>query len=100
MTGVAILRTPDVDKTADLAQALERDGMAVQRMSSDELAITGGTVERIGDAAFDRRMRVHSLSVMPATLEEGYLRLVEEQFEFRNATGPAGVPAEVGGVER
>ncbi len=88
VSDIVVLRTPDVAAAPGLTRALDRAGMSVAETSPGELEITGGTPARIGDAAFDEGMRVHSLSVTPATLEEGYLRLVEDAFEFRRADAP------------
>ncbi|MFT4287876.1 ABC transporter ATP-binding protein [Nocardioides sp.] len=80
---VILLRTPDAGAVPALVQALERSGMSVEQTAQGEFAITGGTAKAIGDAAFDQGVRVHSLSATPATLEDGYLRLVEDEFEFQ-----------------
>ncbi|BDZ47905.1 hypothetical protein GCM10025867_01460 [Frondihabitans sucicola] len=75
------LRSPDMDGPG-LADALRLEGMTVDAAGPGELSITGGTLERIGDIAFDADVRVHTLAETPVTLEEGYLRLVENEFEF------------------
>lgn len=90
VTDVVVLRTPDTAKIAEMARTLVREGMEVQQASTGTLSVTGGSVERVGEVAFEHGTRVHALSVTPATLEEGYLRLVEDEFEFRKPTSPTG----------
>jgi ABC-2 type transport system ATP-binding protein len=97
---VTVLRTPDLAGLGGLVEALEREGMSVERRGPGTLAMSGGTIERIGDIAFERGVRVHSLSSTPATLEEGYLRLVEEEFEFRRSAAPSGEAVAIGGAGR
>ncbi|THV28374.1 ATP-binding cassette domain-containing protein [Glycomyces paridis] len=97
---VTVLRTPDLAGLDGLVEALEREGMSAEREAPGTLSITGGSIERIGDLAFERGVRVHSLSSTPATLEEGYLRLVEDEFEFRRAATPAGETVAIGGAGR
>jgi ABC-2 type transport system ATP-binding protein len=81
-TSEVTLRLPDVAEQQRLIDGLHRDGMTVQVTVPGELSITGGSVERIGDLAFDAQVRLHTLAETPVTLEEGYLRLVQDEFEF------------------
>jgi ABC-2 type transport system ATP-binding protein len=81
-TSEVTLRLPDVDEQSRLIDRLHRDGMTVQVSAPGELSITGGSVERIGDLAFEAQVRLHTLEETPVTLEEGYLRLVKDEFEF------------------
>jgi ABC-2 type transport system ATP-binding protein len=76
------LRSPDVDELPRLINALRRDGMTVTPGAAGQLSVTGGSVERIGDLVFSTRLRLHTLAAAPVTLEEGYLRLVQDEFEF------------------
>ncbi|WP_029088814.1 ATP-binding cassette domain-containing protein [Brevibacterium album] len=85
--GAVVLRTPDLSGAGALAADLGRAGMSVDESQPGVLTITGGTAEGIGDAAYERGVRVHSLQAAPATLEDGYLRLVEDEFEFRRPAG-------------
>lgn len=39
-------------------------------------------IDRIGELAFAHGVQVHGLAEATATLEEGYLRLVQDEFEF------------------
>ncbi|MFT4136344.1 ATP-binding cassette domain-containing protein [Microbacterium sp.] len=80
---VVVLRTPDTGVVSSLVRTLQRSGMSVEQTGRGSFAITGGTADAIGDAAFEHGVRVHTLSATPATLEDGYLRIVEDEFEFR-----------------
>jgi ABC-2 type transport system ATP-binding protein len=44
-------------------------------------------VERIGDLAFDHRIRLHELTPAQASLEEAFMELTADSVEFR-AHGP------------
>jgi ABC-2 type transport system ATP-binding protein len=88
--GAVTLRSPDVGRLPGLIAALRREGMIVEESEPGELTVTGGSVERIGDRAFNARVRLHTLAAATVTLEEGYLRLVRDEFEFTSPTATAG----------
>jgi ABC-2 type transport system ATP-binding protein len=80
--GARTVHSPDTDELRRFAKVLRLDGMTVQEATLGRLSVTGGSLERIGDLAFDARIRLHGLAAKPATLEEAYLRLVSDEFEF------------------
>ncbi|GGU93063.1 ABC transporter ATP-binding protein [Actinomadura cremea] len=67
---------PDV-----LRRELVRAGMSVEP-AGEELIVVGGTMERIGDLAFEHRVRVHELSMRKASLEQAYMELTAASVEY------------------
>ncbi|MFD0902601.1 ABC transporter ATP-binding protein [Actinomadura sediminis] len=77
LTAVRV-RTPEPGL---LGRALERAGMSVEA-AGEELIVVGGTMEQIGDAAFENRVRVHELSMRKASLEQAYMELTAASVEY------------------
>ncbi|WP_178132650.1 hypothetical protein [Phytohabitans rumicis] len=78
------VRTPFAEALADRLAAAS---IAARRTGPDELAVTGATIERIGDLAYEAGVRLHELSRQDASLEEAYLELTAGSVEY--ATGTA-----------
>jgi ABC-2 type transport system ATP-binding protein len=77
-----VVRTPHA---GDFAARLRAAGIAVQRVGENALVATGGTVERIGDLAFEAGIRLHGLHTREASLEQAYQELTADSVEYRAA---------------
>ncbi|MFG1665908.1 ABC transporter ATP-binding protein [Streptomyces sp. Y7] len=76
------VRTPQPDV---LRRELLRLGMSVERgagSAPEELMVVGGTLEEIGDLAFQHRVPVHELSLRKASLEQAYMELTAASVEY------------------
>ncbi|MFI8214598.1 ABC transporter ATP-binding protein [Streptomyces sp. NPDC085932] len=76
------VRTPQPDV---LRRELLQLGMTVERSAGDapdELMVVGGTLEEIGDLAFQHRVPVHELSLRKASLEQAYMELTAASVEY------------------
>ncbi|MFE1291279.1 ABC transporter ATP-binding protein [Streptomyces sp. NPDC058751] len=76
------VRTPQPDV---LWRELLSLGMSVERGAGDapeELMVVGGTLEEIGDLAFQHRVPVHELSLRKASLEQAYMELTAASVEY------------------
>ncbi|RAG83839.1 ABC transporter ATP-binding protein [Streptacidiphilus pinicola] len=84
--GVSVrVRTPDA---AALAESVRAAGATVTRDGADVLLVTGLDSDRIGDLAFERRLRLHELAATTASLERAFMELTAESVEY--ATAEAG----------
>jgi ABC-2 type transport system ATP-binding protein len=81
------VRTPDAIRLAELITA---HGGHPLPDGTDALLVTGVTLDRIGDLAFDHGIRLHELSPMQASLEQAFMELTRDSVEFH-----AELPAEV-----
>ncbi|MDR3084276.1 MAG: ATP-binding cassette domain-containing protein [Streptomyces sp.] len=76
------VRTPQPDI---LRKELLGLGMSVDRSADgipEELIVVGGTLEEIGDLAFQHRVPVHELSLRKASLEQAYMELTATSVEY------------------
>ncbi len=64
-----------------LESALRGARVPVERSGHVDLLVAD-SAGAVGDRAFDLRIRLHGLSAVTSTLEEGYLRLVRDDVEF------------------
>jgi ABC-2 type transport system ATP-binding protein len=78
--GSVQVRGPDL---GPLAAALA--GHQISWKSTAELTVTGLSVERIGDLAYESGVRLHELRSVETTLEQAYLELTADSVEY---TGP------------
>jgi ABC-2 type transport system ATP-binding protein len=69
---VVRVRTP---RAGELAAALDRDGVRVQRVASDRLEITGTTAERVGMLAAELRIPILESTAEAANLEDVFFQL-------------------------
>jgi ABC-2 type transport system ATP-binding protein len=76
------VRMPDLAQRTAFAHLLEADGMDVDAAASGELRVRRGSLERVGDLAHHHGLRLHRLAEQAGTLEDGYLRLVEQASQF------------------
>jgi ABC-2 type transport system ATP-binding protein len=84
-----VVRSPQV---ADLVDVLHREGGQVETLDPGVVSVTGLDAQRIGDLAFESRIRLHELSNRVATLEEAFLEATEsaQEFEAHEITGRPG----------
>ncbi|TDB95808.1 ATP-binding cassette domain-containing protein [Micromonospora fluostatini] len=82
-TTAVVVRTPHA---GDLAGRLRAVGIGVERVGENELTVTGASVERVGDLAFEAGIRLHRLGTREASLEQAYQELTARSVEYR-ATG-------------
>ncbi|TDQ53030.1 ABC transporter ATP-binding protein [Actinorugispora endophytica] len=67
---------------ADLCEWLVSAGLDVRRPAENELIVTGGTIERVGDIAHQAGARLHELSPREASLEQAYQELTASSREY------------------
>jgi ABC-2 type transport system ATP-binding protein len=73
------VRTRDASALADAVQAA---GATVIRESEGVLLVGGLDSERIGDLAFEHRLRLHELSFTSASLERAFMELTADSVEY------------------
>jgi ABC-2 type transport system ATP-binding protein len=86
------VRTPDV---LACAEAIAADGGSVAPDGDGALLVTGLTMERIGDLAFDHGIRLHELAPLQASLEQAFMELTKDSVEFHAAEPGAAEPGAV-----
>ena len=74
------LRAPGI---AVLLPRLEAAGATVQATEDGSYVVSGLEPEVVGDLAFQAGTPVHELSRLEASLEEAFMELTKEDFEFR-----------------
>ena len=75
------VRSPQLDALADL---LAGAGIAFDRdADASALAVQGVAIEVVGDLAARNAIPLHELSTRQASLEDAYLRLTEDDVEYR-----------------
>ncbi|CCH16871.1 ABC transporter ATP-binding protein [Micromonospora lupini] len=82
------VRSPHPEGLATLAARLGAHGAIVEPAGPDELTVTGTTVDRIGDLAYELGVRLHELSPHGASLEQAFMELTADSVEY--AGGPTG----------
>ncbi len=82
------VRGPEVEDLHLLANRLLQEAADVTWRSSNELVVTGVSVERVGDLAHERHVRLHELRALEASLEEAYMELTAGSVEYGKT--PAG----------
>lgn len=81
-----LVRVPDDGEAFGFALRLREAGLVSEAAAPGELVVRGGSVEVVGDLAFTHGLRLHTLSTIPATLEDGYRRLVQDDIEYSTGT--------------
>lgn len=76
------VRSPQPAGLAALAGRLTAAGATVEPAGPDELTVTGATVERIGDLAYELGVRLHELSPHGASLEQAFMELTADSVEY------------------
>jgi len=80
---VVRVRTPHAD---DLMRLFPAAGITVRRTAPDALELEGVTAADIGDAAARAGLALHELTPVVGSLEDAYLRLTDDDVEYRTAT--------------
>ncbi len=83
------VRTPEPARLSDLVTA---DGGRVTSDGDGTLLVTGMGADRIGDLAFDHRIRLHELAALQASLEEAFMEMTRDSVEFQAAAAGQMVP--------
>jgi len=73
------VRTPDGPALAELVRGA---GGKVVPDQADGLLITELALDRIGDLAFDNRIRLHELAPLQASLEQAFMELTKDSVEY------------------
>jgi ABC-2 type transport system ATP-binding protein len=90
-SGAAVrVRTPSPDQ---LVLAIAAEGGSATADSDGTLLVRGMAVDKVGDVAFDKGIRLHELTTLRASLEEAFMELTADSVEYH-----AGVPAGVANV--
>jgi ABC-2 type transport system ATP-binding protein len=85
-SGAAVrVRTPSPDQ---LVLALASEGATASAQADGTLLVQGLTLDRVGDIAYDKSIRLHELTMVRASLEEAFMELTADSVEYH-----AGVPA-------
>jgi len=70
----------------ELAQALERAGGTVTKRDDGSLDVAGLDAPRIGDIALERRLGLHELTPVRASLEAAFMDLTKNSVQYRSAS--------------
>jgi ABC-2 type transport system ATP-binding protein len=94
-TNVVLVRSPQASQLRDL---LLGPDVTVTSKEAGLLEVRGVSAEAIGDLAFDNHVRLHSLAVQQASLEDAFMEMTRDSVEFHarttNDPGDRGVHAE------
>ncbi|MFG1947076.1 ABC transporter ATP-binding protein [Nonomuraea sp. NPDC048826] len=74
-----LVRTPHA---GDLAATLAAAGLETVRRGENELVVTGASVDRVGDLAFEAGVRLHELSPREPSLEQAFQELTVGSVEY------------------
>jgi ABC-2 type transport system ATP-binding protein len=84
------VRVPErADRTA-LRERLAAEAEQVESVT-DQLVVTGVSVERVGDLAHELGVRLHELHTHQASLEEAYMELTADSVQYGVQTAPGAV---------
>jgi ABC-2 type transport system ATP-binding protein len=78
------VRSPQVD---ELARIVAASGGTARPESDGALAVSGLSIDAVGDLAGDAGIALHELSPQLASLEEAFMELTHESVEFHADTG-------------
>jgi ABC-2 type transport system ATP-binding protein len=84
------VRSPHADALAEL---IAKGGGTVVRPPDGSLSITGMTAEAVGELAASKRVVLHELVLVQASLEEAFMELTEDSVDFR-APATDGAPSD------
>ncbi len=76
------VRTPDATRLAELVAGV---GGSAAPDGDNALLVTGLAVDRIGDLAFDNKLRLHELAPLQASLEQAFMELTRDSVEYHAA---------------
>ncbi len=77
------VRTPSAD---ELALAIAAEGGKATADGEGVLVVHGLTVDKVGDIAFDKSIRLHELATVNASLEEAFMELTADSVEYHAAS--------------
>ncbi|MFC9297293.1 ABC transporter ATP-binding protein [Streptomyces sp. NPDC057011] len=83
--GTVRVRGPESGALHGLVSALAGYAADVQWAGSNELIVTGATVEQVGDLAHEMGVRLHELRAVEASLEQVYMELTADSVEYGNS---------------
>ncbi|NBE85031.1 ABC transporter ATP-binding protein [Micromonospora rubida] len=84
------VRGPQPAGLAELARRLAGDGGVVEADGPHGLTVTGLTVDRVGDLAYELGVALHELTPVAASLEQAFMALTDGSVEY--AAAPADSP--------
>ena len=82
-SAVVRVRAPRAD---DLARLFTNPDVVVRRTAPDSLELEGVSAPEIGDAAAQAGIALHELTPVVGSLEDAYLRLTDDDVEYRTST--------------
>jgi len=74
-------------RAGELAEALERAGGKVTKREDGSLAVAGMDAPKIGDIALARRLGLHELTPVRASLEAAFMDLTKDSAQYRSPSG-------------
>ncbi|OXM54217.1 ABC transporter ATP-binding protein [Amycolatopsis alba] len=72
-------------QVTELAEALERAGGTVTKREDGSLTVIGLDAPQIGDIALERRLGLHELTPVRASLEAAFMDLTRDSVQYRSA---------------
>jgi ABC-2 type transport system ATP-binding protein len=81
--GVVRVRSPQLDTLGGLLSGAGIE--AIAEPDGSALSVRGAAIEVIGDLASRNGITLHELSTQRASLEEAYLKLTDDDVEYRTA---------------
>nr|WP_221471515.1 ATP-binding cassette domain-containing protein [Amycolatopsis umgeniensis] len=72
-------------QVTELAGVLERAGGTVAKLEDGSLNVVGLDAPRIGDIALERRLGLHELTPVRASLEAAFMDLTKDSVQYRSA---------------
>jgi ABC-2 type transport system ATP-binding protein len=82
-------------RAEELAEALERAGGKVTKREDGSLDVVGMAAPKIGDIALERRLGLHELTPVRASLEAAFMDLTKDSVQYRS---PKGTPEAEHGI--
>ena len=91
------VRTPAPD---ELVMAIAAEGGNATAGTDGTLTVQGMAVEKVGDIAFEKGIRLHELATIRASLEEAFMELTADSVEYRaEVCTPVGAGAGASGKD-
>ncbi|OON72506.1 ATP-binding cassette domain-containing protein [Streptomyces tsukubensis] len=87
-TGAVTVRGPEPEALRAFAGVLTDEGARVRESAPGELDVTGLGLERVGDLAHERHVRLHELRASGTSLESAYMRLTSDAVEYGQRPTP------------
>jgi ABC-2 type transport system ATP-binding protein len=87
-------------RAGELAEALERAGGKVTKQGDGSLDVAGLDAPKIGDIALERRLGLHELTPVRASLEAAFMDLTKDSVQYRSPSGAPRAEHEIAGAAR